>query len=336
VAAAVFGISVTLQACGGSDSPSPSPAPSTTAAPGTTTVTPRAGTIPAIAEDNPDLSDLFAALNAAELVGTLSGDGPFTVFAPNNSAFDALPNNGAALTYLLNSKEILTKVLEYHVASGNFSSGNLTTGQKIPMLAGGDVTVDITGGTVKINSATVIKPDVEASNGVIHIIDQVLLPSDVNFTSPTIPELASSDTDLSTLVIAVGAANLGDKLAQLSPLTVFAPTNEAFTALNASCECLEALLKDQTALASVLEYHVLDQELTAAQLVSGGTESIKTLGGSDVNITISDGKVMINGDTTVTTPDLYAVNGVVHVIDQVLLPPGFVPPTSTEAKKVLV
>jgi uncharacterized surface protein with fasciclin (FAS1) repeats len=319
LAAAVFGISVTLQACGGGgDSPSPD------------------NTIPAIAEGDADLSDLVAALKAADLVSTLSGTGPFTVFAPNNGAFEALPNNGALLTYLLNTKETLTKVLQYHVTSGKVMSSDLTNGEKIKMLGGGNVTVDINGSTVKINNATVIKANVEASNGVVHIINEVLVPTDVNLATPTIPELASKDTDLSTLVKAVGAADLAGTLASTAPLTVFAPTNAAFAALNESCKCLDALLANKADLSKVLLYHVLGKEYTAAQVVSGGDESIKTLEGSDVNITISDGKVMINGNTTVTKADLFAVNGVVHVIDKVLVPAGFVPPSPIKSNKVLV
>jgi uncharacterized surface protein with fasciclin (FAS1) repeats len=194
------------------------------------------------------------------------------------------------------------------------------------MLMGGSVTVTITDTTVMINDATVTTPDVKASNGVVHIIDKVLIPED--FTAPNIPQLAQS-ANLTTLVTAVTAANLSAALSG-GPLTVFAPTNAAFAALPAGV--LTALLEPANikSLQQVLEYHVHSGEVTAAD-IKDGEQQIDTLAGSMLNITKTGSKVQVNS-ATVTLADQYAINGVVHVIDAVLLPPGFVPPTSKTAK----
>jgi uncharacterized surface protein with fasciclin (FAS1) repeats len=173
--------SIFLQGCGGGGD-------STT----TTTTLIGPNTIPGIAEKTADLSTLVTALQTAGLVDTLAGSGPFTVFAPTNEAFAAVPP--AELKYLLNNKTALTAVLEYHVASGKVLSTDLSNGEEIPTLQGENVTVTITSTTnetsVKIDNATVTNANVEASNGVVHIIDQVMIPP--GFTAPTIPELAAA------------------------------------------------------------------------------------------------------------------------------------------------
>ena len=135
-----------------------------------------AGNIVDVAADTPDLSTLVEAVTAADLAETLQGEGPFTVFAPTNEAFDALP--AGELDRLLEpaNKDELANILTYHVVEGEVMSSDLTDGQKAKTLEGGTLTVTINGKTVKINDATVATADVPASNGVVHVIDQVLLP----------------------------------------------------------------------------------------------------------------------------------------------------------------
>jgi uncharacterized surface protein with fasciclin (FAS1) repeats len=135
-----------------------------------------AGNIVDVAADTPDLSTLVEAVTAADLAETLQGEGPFTVFAPTNEAFDALP--AGELDRLLEpaNQEELANILKYHVVEGEVMSSDLTNGQKAKTLEGGTLTVTINGGTVKINDATVATADVPASNGVVHVIDRVLLP----------------------------------------------------------------------------------------------------------------------------------------------------------------
>jgi len=136
--------------------------------------------IPTVATKNGSFTTLVAALAAADLVGTLSGDGPFTVFAPTDDAFAALPDGVVTCLLKEENKAALNDVLLYHVADGNVASSDLSDGQMVQTkLNGAKVEVDISGDVVKINKATVTTPDVEASNGVIHIIDSVLVPSSV-------------------------------------------------------------------------------------------------------------------------------------------------------------
>merc|ERR1711935_707856 len=159
--------------------------------------------------------------------------------------------------------------------------------------------------------------------------DKVLVPP--SFTAPTIPELAAA-ANLTTLVAAVTAAKLGATLSGAGPFTVFAPTNEAFAALPDGV--LTALLKPANIadLVKVLEYHVVSREVLRTDLKNG--EQIKTLEGQEVNVTIAGSDVSIN-DAKVKEANVFAVNGVVHVIDAVLLPPGFTPP-SDQIQMVLI
>lgn len=288
-------------------------------------------TIPIIATRTSDLSTLVTALVAAGLVDTLSAKGPFTVFAPDNAAFSALA--ASELAYLLHNKTALTKVLEYHVVSGSVLSSALKSGEQVKTLEGSNVSVTITKKgnvtTVMINGATVKTADVKASNGVVHIINKVLIPP--GFESPTIPQLATSE-GLKTLVTAVTAANLATVLSGKGPFTVFAPTDAAFE--NLPKGVLASLLKPENikALVQVLEYHVVSGEVVAADLKNG--QHVKTLEGQNVNISISGSTVSVD-KANVLKADVYAANGVVHVIDAVMLPPGFVPPTTAPTVKTV-
>lgn len=135
------------------------------------------GTIVDVATEAGDFTTLLAAAQAAGLVETLNGPGPLTVFAPTDEAFaTALQTLGLTADQLLADKPTLTSILTYHVVKGEVLSTDLTDGMMAPTVNGADLTIDINGSTVKVNDATVTTPDVKASNGVIHIIDGVLLP----------------------------------------------------------------------------------------------------------------------------------------------------------------
>ena len=182
-AAAIAVAALTLSACSSSDTTTPeSPAassPSAAATPAATSSAPAAaGTIVEVASSNPDFSTLVAAVKAAGLVETLSGAGPFTVFAPTDSAFEALPAGLLDKLLLPANKETLTKILTYHVVPAKVMAADVKAGQ-VATVEGGEITVTTDSG-VKVNKATVTATDVEASNGVIHVIDQVLVPADVN------------------------------------------------------------------------------------------------------------------------------------------------------------
>jgi len=157
-----------------------------------------AADIPTVATSDGRFKTLVAALTAADLVETLSGEGPFTVFAPVDDAFAALPAGLVDCLLLPDNKEVLTTILTYHVADGKVMSTDLTDGQEIPTLQKDTVTISIDGETVKVNDATVIVANVEASNGVIHAIDGVLLPPGVDATEFLASDACAAKPDETT------------------------------------------------------------------------------------------------------------------------------------------
>ncbi len=161
-----------------------SPSPAATSAEASPTAAAEAGTIVEVASGNPDFSTLVAAVSAAGLAETLGAEGPYTVFAPTNEAFEALP--AGLLDELLKpkNKEVLTQILTYHVVAGEVMSSDIEPGD-VPTVEGEDLTIAVTDGTVTVNGATVEAADVEASNGVIHVIDEVLVPPNVDVASLT-------------------------------------------------------------------------------------------------------------------------------------------------------
>ncbi len=256
-----------------------------------------------IAVNTPELSTLVGALQAADLVDALSGDGPFTVFAPTNAAFDALD--------AIPSGDALKEVLLYHVASGKFTAEDLLEKQTVTTLQGDEVTIEVDNdGNVLLNgSIKVAIADVEASNGIVHVIEGVLLPpADLQ----SIVEIAVNTPELSTLVGALQAADLVDALSGDGPFTVFAPTNAAFDALDA--------IPSGDALKEVLLYHVASGKFNAEELLT--KETVTTLQGEQVTIEIFDGEVILNESIKVAIADVEASNGIVHVIEGVLIPPS--------------
>jgi uncharacterized surface protein with fasciclin (FAS1) repeats len=185
IAAAGFAIaSLALVGCSSGDSESEStPSPAATSAeamPSETMTAESAGTIVDVASENPDFSTLVAAVGAADLAETLSAEGPYTVFAPTNEAFEALPEGLLDTLLEPENKEVLTQILTYHVVAGEVMSTDIEPG-KVPTVEGEDLTIKVKDdGTVTVNGATVQAADVEASNGVIHVIDEVLVPPNVD------------------------------------------------------------------------------------------------------------------------------------------------------------
>ncbi|MGE0021297.1 MAG: fasciclin domain-containing protein [Draconibacterium sp.] len=253
---------------------------------------------------------LEAAVVAAGLVGTLQGAGPFTVFAPTDAAFAALP--AGTVEALLADIPALTNILTYHVVGAKAMSSSLTNGQKIVTVQGKEVTVTINENGVFINNAKVTVADIEAENGVVHIIDAVLLPP----TMPaTVVDIVVNSENHNTLEAAVVAAGLVETLQGAGPFTVFAPTDAAFAALPAGT--VEALLADIPALTNILTYHVVGAKAMSSSLSNG--QMIVTVQGKEVTVTINENGVFIN-NAKVTVADIEAENGVVHVIDAVLIP----------------
>lgn len=263
---------------------------------------------------------LEVAVTAAGLVQTLSTAGPFTLFAPTDAAFNALEASspGIIADLLADPTGALTNVLLYHVVSGAAMAADLSDGQILTTLqAGGQtLTVSIAGGNVFINDAQVIVADIEATNGVVHVIDAVLVPAE-DATNWTV--VRDSD-DHTTLEAALLASGLDEPLNDVGlELTLFAPTDAAFDALEAASPGIIAGLLDDPdgALANVLLYHVVGGTALSTDL-SDGLEVI-TAQGNTVTVTITGGNVFIN-DAQVTVADIVTLNGVVHVIDAVLVP----------------
>jgi len=282
---------------------------------------PPSPSVAGVVQEEANLSTLAGVLQDAGLVPTLSNGGPFTVFAPTNSAFANLPDG--VLDEVLADAELLEAVLLNHVVSGTVTSGSLSNGQELTTVGGGTLTVTIQGGTVRIGDAVVTQADLEASNGVVHVIDAVLVPE---LPEPT-PDLVDTavSAGFSTLVAAVQAAGLEDVLRGDGPFTVFAPTNAAFDALPDGV--LESLLGDPEGLAQVLTYHVVAGRVMAADLQEG--QLVTTVQGEEIRITLAGG-ARVNG-VDITATDVEAANGVIHIIDAVLLPPQDIVDTAVGA-----
>ena len=266
-------------------------------------------TIVEIAQADGRFDTLVAALEAADLAETLQGDGPFTVFAPTDDAFAALPDG--TVEALLNDIPALTDILLYHVVAGQVPSSDVAGLSSAETLLGQPVVVSTADG-VRINDAQVVLADVEASNGVIHVVDTVLLPPEGD-----IVETAVAAGAFETLVTAVQAAGLVDTLQSEGPFTVFAPTDEAFAALPAGT--VEDLLANPDELAEVLTYHVVPGRVFSGDVV--GISSAGTVQGSEIDVSVDGGSVRLNGAATVVQTDILTTNGVIHVIDSVILPP---------------
>jgi uncharacterized surface protein with fasciclin (FAS1) repeats len=299
-------LAVALAACGSSsDDPAPAADPN----------------LVALAQSNPNLSILVEAVVAANLQGTLSGTGPFTVFAPTNDAFAALlAELGVTKADLLANKPLLTAVLTYHVLPAKVLKAGVPLGKAITTVEGSIFKIDQVGSDLVITdgrnrTARITATDIAAANGVVHVIDKVILPADKN-----IVETAASLPDFSILVEAVVAANLQGTLSGAGPFTVFAPTNAAFAALLTELGVSKAdLLANQALLTKVLTYHVLAGRVLKADVVPGTQPA--TVEGETFSIDAS----LVVTDRRMRTAHIVATvvltsNGVIHVLDRVILP----------------
>lgn len=270
------------------------------------------------AEHAGKFSTLVAALKAADLVDALQTAGPFTVFAPTDKAFAALPEGTVESLLKPENKAKLQTILKYHVVAGKVLSTDLVKYQNAKTLHGNEVNI-----TLKINNAQVVKADIQATNGVIHVIDQVILPGASNPISGhanTVPEYvrdsivqtAVSAGQFKTLVAAISAAGLEDALSGTGPFTVFAPTDEAFAKLPAGT--VEGLVQPENLakLQGILKYHVIAGKLGSQDILTAHT--VKTLSGQAIYPS-----VMVD-NAAIQVKNIYCRNGVIHVIDNVILP----------------
>ena len=307
-----------LVACDSDNNSSSPPAPEEPAA---EPPAPELGSIVDVARDAGSFSTLLTALEAAGLDATLADEeADFTVFAPTDEAFEALPEG--TLDTLLADTDLLTDILLYHVITDSVvgSDTALSLAGTTQLMANeAKLAITVRGDALYLNESLVIDTDIEASNGVIHVIDAVLTPTAIGEPEGSIVDLALASPDLTTLVTALQAADLVGALADEDALfTVFAPTDEAFAALGE--DAIAALLADTDALTNVLLYHVVAgaavDSIDATALYG---QMVTMLNEDDVAIDIRDGELYIN-DSKVIIKDIPATNGIIHVIDMVLIP----------------
>jgi transforming growth factor-beta-induced protein len=282
---------------------------------------------PSIAEivtNDPDnFSTLLAALQTAELDDDLSEPGTYTVFAPTNDAFAKLGDD--TINALLADPDALSDILLYHVIADGVVDAETAVslaGTTTPMANGDQLALSLSGSNLLVNFSVVITTDVMASNGIIHVIDTVLIPpKEVTTSDLNIVETAQQAGGFDTLLAAAGAAGLVDALSDESAsLTVFAPTDEAFEALEAANPgIINNLLNDPVALTAVLLRHVLASQVDQITALSLNGQQVGTFDGQEVGLQILEETLTIN-NATVTVFDIYASNGIIHVIDAVILP----------------
>ena len=257
---------------------------------------------------------LASLLQKAGLVDTLATGGPFTVFAPTDAAFAKVPK--ATLDALAADPAKLKAVLLYHVVPGRVTAADVVKLTSAKTAEGRSLGIKVVNGSVFVDGAQVTTPDVEATNGVIHVIDSVLIPKEATATAPkTIVQTAVAAGSFKTLASLLKKAGLVGTLQGKGPFTVFAPTDAAFAKLPKAT--LAALAKNKAKLRSVLLYHVVKGNVSAAKVVT--LRSAKTLNGKAVSIRVNGGNVLVGG-ARVTTADVEASNGVIHVVNKVLIP----------------
>jgi len=300
-----------LTACGSDDGdPPPPPTP----------------TIVGVAQADPRFSVLVEAVTAAGLGTELSAPGALTVFAPTNDAFTALlAELGVTKAQLLADRPLLTAVLRYHVLGSRVLRAQIQPGKAITASAGGIFKIDAVGSNLVITdgrnrTARITATDISASNGVVHVIDKVILPADKTIVQTAQALAAGTPPQFSVLVDAVVAADLAGTLSGTGPFTVFAPTDAAFAAALAELGVTkDELLANKPLLTKILTYHVLPARVLKADVPVGA--AITTVQGEtftvDATLAITDRR---GRKANIVATDTLASNGVIHVIDKVILP----------------
>ncbi|WP_297088759.1 fasciclin domain-containing protein [uncultured Draconibacterium sp.] len=276
-----------------------------------------------IATYSDDFSSLVSAVVKADLVETLSSEGPFTVFAPTNDAFAALFAALQITSLDEVGNEDLASILTYHVVGDNVLSTELSAGE-VEAVSGQKFNVSIDNEVMLNGTIKVIATDIQGTNGVVHVIDAVLVPEMQK--SNTIADIAVANSEFSILVEALMKADLVGAVADdEAELTVFAPTNDAFAALLSDLGASSLDDIPVETLTDILLYHVIGSKAMSTDLSSGYFPTLSTFSGNNVSMYITvDNGVYINKNTMVTAPDIAADNGVIHVVDKVILPPSVV------------
>ena len=304
-----------LTACGGVDMKTPEPVPLADLPAPTPTILD-------VAIEAGDFTTLIAAIDAAGLTSTIDdASATLTVFAPTDAAFALL--GGAAINDLLADPDALSDILLYHVVSGTALDSAAATdavGTTIEMANGDRVGVSAKNDSLFLNLSKVTATDIQADNGVIHVIDAVLMPpADATPSESTIINIAAADERFTTLVASLGATGLDTVLASdTETFTVFAPTDAAFEAMGSAN--VTALLGDLDNLTEILQQHVIiDAAVDAVTAYSLSGNAATTVGGAEVPISISSKRELRVGGAKVIIADIHASNGVIHVIDTVIV-----------------
>ncbi|MDM0114919.1 fasciclin domain-containing protein [Variovorax sp. J22R133] len=273
-----------------------------------------------LSESKPELSVFVEAVNSAGLRDTLTASGTNTVFAPNNDAFNALlAEMGTTKDALFANKPLLTAVLKYHILGKVMTKDIFPLGEAVEPMAGGFFKIEKQGDAYRVTDGrnrvtNIVSTDSVALNGVLHVLDRVLLPADKD-----IVQTVQVTPGLTTLAAAIAASDLTDTLKGAGPFTLFAPTDAAFAAVLAELGITQAaLLADKAMLHKVLSYHVLGTRYLKKNLPPN--LPLVTLEGSSFSLNglqITDERGRLSN---ITTTDIFNTNGVIHIIDKVLLP----------------
>ncbi|TVP84034.1 MAG: hypothetical protein EA347_11500 [Thioalkalivibrio sp.] len=269
--------------------------------------------IVAVAQAAGDFNTLLAAATAGGLAEALASNGPFTVFAPGDAAFAELPE--AAVNNLMQpeNQETLASLLQHHVVAGRIDAAEVVESEELESLAGTPLPVEVENDEVRVGGVRVVQTDIDADNGVIHVVEQVMFPEGF----ACIATVAQRAGEFETLLAAAEAAGLKDALSVEGPFTIFAPTDAAFEQLPEGT--IEELLEPENLpdLQRVLQHHIVEGSLTAEEVLEAGT--LDTLAGTTLEVSTENDEPRING-AGITTVDLEASNGAIHVIDTVLMP----------------
>jgi uncharacterized surface protein with fasciclin (FAS1) repeats len=323
-------LAFTVVGCSESASPvAPSPAGAGSSMSGSGPAT-SSQSIAAIAASNPSFSTLVSALQKAGLASTFSGSGSFTVFAPTNEAFDAaaaaLLGAGKSGRDLVSALDVatLTAVLKFHVSSGGRNAQAVLAAGQLSMLDGNQAAVTVQSGDAYIAGARIVQTDIQASNGIIHVLSAVMLPPGIapaGASQQTIAAIAAGNPDFSTLVAALQKAGLVGVFNGTEKFTVFAPTNAAFDEaakqlhLRNGMELVSEL--DVKTLTAVLTYHVIAGETKAATVVAA--DQLHMLSGVAADVALRNGQAYID-EAPILATDIAASNGIIHVLGGVMLP----------------
>ncbi|MGE0141954.1 MAG: fasciclin domain-containing protein [Planctomycetota bacterium] len=269
-----------------------------------------------LAQNAGGFSTLLAAAKAAGLVDALKSEGPLTVFAPNDAAFAKLPKGTVESLLLPENKDKLTAVLTYHVVPGRFDAKHVVAAERLTTLLGQDLTIEVGKDQVMVAGARVIATDLMASNGIVHVIDSVMLPKSAADANDIVTTAANAG-NFTTLLAACKAAGLADTLCGEGPFTVLAPTDDAFAKLPKGTVQSLLLPENKAKLVSILKLHVIAGNVDAKSAI--GLGNAPTLLGQDLPVRIEKGQLTI-GTAKVIANDIGCKNGVIHAIDSVLLP----------------